>query len=205
MFYPSLRAALLAAAIATVGVASALVERAQADIYGFDRGHTNISFSWDHLGLSRQSGRILDYDGMLDFDPAEPEKASVEVTLKAASLSTGVEALDKQLKTSDFFDVERFPLITFKSTGVTKTGEKTGDVTGDLTIMGITKPLTLNVTWNFTGDHPLGAFNANYKDRVVSAFTATAKLLRSDWGVKRGTPIASDEIQLTINTELLKK
>lgn len=179
--------------------------RAVADIYVFDKGHTNITFSWGHLGLSRQSGRMLDYSGIVDFDPAAPEQGRVDVTMKVASLWTGVEALDKHLKSADFFDVERFPTITFRSTSAKTTGEKTGEVAGELTIMGITKPVTLQVTWNFTGEHPLGRFNANYKDKIASGFTATTRILRSEWGVTRGTPLTSDEIEITINTELLKK
>ncbi len=195
--------------IATIGLILAMcvgvASKAVADTYVFDRDHTNISFSWDHLGLSRQAGRILNFEGSVEFDPTEPEKGSVDVTLKVASLWTGVDALDKQLKTSDYFDTERFPTITFKSTKAKKTGDKTGEVTGDLTIMGIAKPVTLEVTWAYSGEHPLGKYNANYRDKIVSGFMATTKILRSDWGLKRGIPLASDEITISINTELIKK
>lgn len=176
-----------------------------ADIYGFDKGHTNITFSWNHLGLSRQAGRVMDYDGTLDFDPAAPEKAAIDVTMKVKSLWTGIDALDKALRTSDFFDAERFPTMAFKSTAIKTTGDKTGEVTGDLTIMGVSKPVTLQVTWNFTGEHPLAALNPAYKDKFVSGFSATTKLLRSEWGINRGTPLTSDEIEISIATELTKK
>lgn len=178
---------------------------AASEPYTFDKGHTNITFSWDHLGISRQSGRILDYEGTLDFDPETPEEAKIAVTMKVASLWTGVDALDKHLKTADFFDAPRFPTMTFAGTSVKKTGDKTGEVTGDLTIMGVAKPVTLTVTWNFTGEHPLGKLNPTYKDKTVSGFSATAKLLRSEWGIKRGTPLTSDEIEISINTQLFKK
>ena len=181
------------------------IAAANADLYGFDKGHTNISFSWNHLGLSRQAGRVMDYDGTLDFDPTAPEKAAIDVTMKITSLWTGIDALDKALKTADYFDAEKYPTMTFKSTAVKATGEKTGEVTGDLTIMGISQPVTLQVTWNFTGEHPLSALNPAYKDKFVSGFSAKTQILRSTWGIKRGTPLTSDEIEITISTELTKK
>lgn len=178
---------------------------AAAETYAFDKTQTNITFTWDHLGLSRQSGRVLDFDGILEFDPEKPEASTVQVVMKASSLWTGYEALDRHLRTVDFFDVGRHPTITFASTGVKKTGDRTGDVTGDLTILGIAKPVTLHVTWNFTGEHPLGKLNPLFRDKIVSGFTATGKIQRSEWGMKRATPLTSDEIEIVINTALLKK
>lgn len=178
---------------------------AMAETYAFDKTQTNITFTWDHLGLSRQSGRVLDFDGILEFDPGKPEASAVQVVMKASSLWTGYEALDRHLQTVDFFDVGRHPTITFASTGVKKTGERTGDVTGNLTILGIAKPVTLHVTWNFTGEHPLGKLNPLFRDKIVSGFTATARIQRSEWGMKRATPLTSDEIEIVINTALLKK
>lgn len=183
----------------------ALTGPAAADTYQFDKQHTNISFTWDHLGLSRQSGRILDFDGIVEFDPATPESGAVAVSLKVASIWTGVEALDRHLRTPDFFDAERHPTITFKSTSAIKTGERMGEVAGNLTIMGVTRPVTLKVIWNFSGEHPLGRYNANYQGKFVSGFTAMTRILRSEWGLKRAIPLASDEIEITINTELIRK
>ncbi|HRD77769.1 MAG TPA: YceI family protein [Hyphomicrobiaceae bacterium] len=191
--------------LALMIVAIAPAGRANAAPYVFDRDHTSITFSWNHLGLSRQAGRLLDHEGTLEFDPAEPEKSNVDVTLRPSSIWTGVAALDKHLKSADFFDIGRFPAITFKSTAVKKTGERTGEVTGDLTILGTTKPVTLQVTWNFTGEHPLAKLNPAYREKLVSGFSATARLLRSEWGMKRGMPLISDEIIVTIETELFRK
>ena len=176
-----------------------------ADVYAIDKPMTNITFSWIHLGISRQSGRLLDSAGQVEFDPDAPEKASVAATMKVASLWTGIDAFDKQLKSADYFDAAQFPTITFKSTEVKKTGDRTGEVTGDLTIMGQARPVTLAVTWNFTGEHPWGALNPAYQNKFVSGFTATTKIMRSDWGIKRGTPLTSDEIEITINAELTRQ
>lgn len=185
------------------GMAGASPSRAAT--YALDKDQTNVTFTWNHLGLSRQSARILDVSGALTFDPAEPDKSAIEATMKPASLWSGIPAFDRQLKSNDYFDIAQFPTVTFKSTGITKTGERTGDVTGDLTILGRVNPVTLQVTWNFTGDHPLGPSNPTFQDKFVSGFTATTKLLRSNWGMSRGTPLVSDEIEITINVEFIQK
>lgn len=195
-----LRALVLACAMLVAGAGST-----RADTYGFDKQHTNILFSWDHLGISRQHGRVMSFDGTVEFDPAAPEQGSVDVTMKVASIWTGADALDRLLRTADYFDAETYPTMTFKSTAVRKTGEKTGEVTGDLTIMGFTQPATLQVTWNFTGEHPLARLNPLYLDKTVSGFTAQTRILRSAFGIKRGTPLASDEIDIVINAELIKR
>lgn len=178
---------------------------AVADTWVFDKKNSSISFSWDHLGLSRQSGRFLDFDGRLQFSPTDPEGGSVDVVIKAASLWTGVKEFDDNLKSESFFNADRYPLITFRSTWVRRTGEKTGEVDGELTIMGISRPVTLKVIWNFTGEHPFAAVNPTYKGKWVSGFTATAKVQRSDWGLTRGLPLISDDIWITIEAEFLLK
>lgn len=204
-----IRSGLLVRAFALVATVCASLPLApaalRAETYAFDREHTAIAFSWTHLGLSRQSGRVMSFEGTIDFDPEKPEEGKVDVTMQVASLWTGVAKLDEHLKSADYFDAVKHPTITFKSTGIRKTGEKTGEVSGDLTIMGTTKPVTLAVTWNFTGEHPLSKFNPVYKDRFVSGFSAVARVNRSDWGVNRAVPLVSDEIQITIETELFKK
>ncbi len=178
---------------------------AVADTWEFDKKNSSISFSWDHLGLSRQSGRFLDFDGRLQFSPTDPEGGSVDVVIKTASLWTGVKEFDDNLKSESFFNADRYPLITFRSTWVRRTGEKTGEVDGELTIMGISRPVTLKVIWNFTGEHPFAAVNPTYKGKWVSGFTATAKVQRSDWGLTRALPLISDDIWITIEAEFLLK
>ena len=176
-----------------------------ADTWVFDKQHTEIRFSWDHLGLSRKSGRFLDMDGTLEFSPTEPDAGQIEVGIRTASVATGVRELDDHLKSADFFAATANPRITFKSTGVTKTGDRTGEVNGNLTIAGITKPVTLDVTWNFTGEYPLSSINAAYQGKWVSGFSAKTIIARSDFGLKRGIPLISDEIQISIEAELLRK
>lgn len=198
---PSLCAGLLAIAL----LVWPLGARAEPQPYVFDKDHTSIAFSWDHLGLSRQGGRVLQHQGMLELDLENPEASRVEMTMKAASLWTGVEALDRHLRSPDFFHAARHPDITFKSTAVRKTGERAGELDGDLTILGITKQVTLEVTLNFSGEHPLAKINPAYKDLAAVGFSATAKLKRSDWGLQRGAPLISDEVRIVIEAELTRR
>lgn len=198
-----LRSRLLAAVALAVALGSAAP--AAADPWVFDKQSTEIRFSWDYLGLARRSGRFLDMDGTLDFTPTDPEGGTIEVTIKSASVSTGTRDLDDLLKSADFFAVSGNPRIAFRSIGVTKTSERTGDLAGELTILGVTKPVTLKATWNFTGEHPLAASNPTYQGKWVSGFSATTAILRSDFGMSRGIPLVSDEIRIEIEAVFLRR
>lgn len=186
-------------------LASCFAPGVHAGTFTIDKQHTEVRFSWDHLGLSRQSAKFTDVTGTVSFDPEKPDASTVDVQIKLASLVTGVAALDTQLvKTKDYFDAAANPLITFKSTDVRSTGEKTAELTGDLTINGVTKPVTLAVVWNFLGPHPLGAINPTYKDLMAAGFSARTQILRSEWGLTRTIPLVSDEIRIAIETEMHK-
>ena len=181
------------------------VPAATADTWEFDKQNTSVRFTWDHLGLSRQSGQFLEVDGRLHFSPTDPEGSLVAVAIKTASLWTGVKEFDNNLKSDSFFDADRFPIITFRSTNARLTGEKTGVLDGELTIMGIARPVTLQVIWNFTGEHPFAAVNPTYKGKWAAGFSASTKVRRSDWGLTRALPLISDEIWITIEAEFLLK
>lgn len=198
----------LAAGLAAASLVAALsfaAAPALAATYEIDSDHTEVRFSWDHLGMSRQSGRFTKVSGTVEFDPAEPEAGRVEVTIKAASLLTGIEPLDKQLRTADYFDVAKYPVITFTSTAVRAVTDRTGEVTGDLSMMGIVKPVTLRVVWNYSGEYPLASISPNFKGRMAAGFSATATIKRSEWGLDRSVPLMSDEIRITIETEMFMK
>lgn len=182
---------------------SCLGFEARADQFALDKQHTEVRFSWDHLGLSRQSGKFTDLSGTVSFDPEKPEATWVAVTIPLASMSTGVAPLDAALiKTKDYFDATAHPAITFKSTGVNVTGDKTAELMGDLTINGVTKPVTLAVVWNFLGPHPLGAVNPTFAGKIAAGFSARTQILRSDWGISRLIPLVSDEIRISIEAEM---
>ena len=179
---------------------------ARADQFTLDKQHTEIRFSWDHLGLSRQSGKFTDMTGTIAFDSEQLEATTVNVTIPVTSLLTGVPALDAALvKTKDYFDVTANPAILFKSTGVKATGDKTAELAGDLTINGVTKPVTLAVVWNFLGQHPLGSVNPTFAGKIAAGFSARTQILRSEWGIARLIPLVSDEIRISIEAEMHRR
>lgn len=180
--------------------------QAAPERYGFDTEHTEIRFSWDHLGLSRQSGRFQDISGEVVFDRDQPEASRIDVRIPLKSLSTGVPKLDDVLlKTPDYLNVTEHPEIAFKSTAVVMTTAKTANVDGELTFNGITKPVTLSVVWNFSGEHPLSKINPTYAGVFASGFSARTQILRADFGITRSIPLVSDEIRITIEAELHRR
>lgn len=190
--------------LAVLGLSIAVLSGpALAETFELDPDHTEVRFTWDHLGLSRQGGRFSGVTGKVDFDPDQPAESKVDVTIPMKSLSTGIKKLDEHLITTrEFFDVASYPTITFKSTGVTMKSDRTADVSGTLTINGISKPVVLDVLWNGTGPHPLAGINPNYAGKIVSGFSATTQIRRSDWGITRTVPFVSDEILISIETEM---
>lgn len=174
-----------------------------ADAYSFDPGHTQVRASWNHAGYSTQSLLFRQVGGDIKIDFENPSNTSLNITIPVAGIDTGVEAFDKHLASGDFFEADKHPNATFVSTSVEKTGDATLKVTGDLTIKDITKPVTLDVVVNNSGEHPLGQFIDFYKGEWVGV-TATGVITRSDWGLGFGAPITSDEVDLFISAELKK-
>ncbi len=192
-------AGLFGAALLAVPGGGAVAEPQE---YQFDKGHTQIRISWNHLGLSEQSALFRDYEGTVTFDQADVSNSAVNVTIDPASVDTGVPDFDDHLRSSDFFHVEEHQEVTFETTEVVQTGPDTGRMTGDLTIKGITKPVTLDVTLNYAGDHPLAAFNDRYAGRQAAGFNAKGRVLRSEFDLGRNAPLVSDWVDIEINTEL---
>lgn len=178
----------------------------QADVYDLDPEHTEVRFSWDHLGLSRQSGRFTAVKGVVNFNPNAPAAGTVEVTIPLKSIQTGVTKLDEHLLNSrEFFNPDAHPDITFRSVSVTPTGQRTAEVTGELSVNGIARPAVLDVIWNFSGEHPLSAINPTYAGIYASGFSAKTQIRRSDFGLTRSIPFVSDEIRITIETEMFRR
>lgn len=170
---------------------------AASDSFKIDADHTNILFMVNHLGYSRMIGQFQEFGGQFTFDDQAVENSSLELTIKTASVDTDHQARDDHLRSPDFFNATEFPEMTFKSTKIEKTGEKTGKITGDLTLLGVTKPVTLDVTFNQKAPHPLPQYNGV----LVAGFSATTKLLRSDFGMKTFVPNVGDEIDIIIEIE----
>ena len=169
-----------------------------AETYYTDQGHTEVRFGWSHAGVSMQTGEFTKVNGKLTLDPENVENSKVSVTIDAASVSTGFEALDTHLKSKDFLEVETYPEITFTSTAVKKTGDDTADVTGDLTIHGVTLPITLKTKMTHRGPHPVGKSLDYYKGQWT-AFSATTEL---DHKAFKVGPFSTGPISITIVTEM---
>jgi polyisoprenoid-binding protein YceI len=199
---------LAAAALVVLGLATAtgLTDRAAAaaETFAFDKAHTEILFSYSHLGNSRAYGSFRDFDGTIVLDRDDPSRSNIDLTIAAASVDTGVAPFDTHLKSSDFFAADTFPEIRFVSTAVEPTSESTAAVTGELTIKEQTREVVLDVTLNYLGEHQLAPFVPDYADTEVAGFSATATLLRSDFGLDMLVPLVGDEVSLVIETELLR-
>ena len=172
-----------------------------ADTFVFDKAHSTIGFQVRHL-FSKVPGKFDDFSGQIKLDEANPEQSSVEVTIKTASVDTGVKMRDDDLRSPNFFDAKKFPEITFKSTSVKRTGENTADVTGDLAMHGVTKEVVLKVELLGKGAGMQGA--------ITSGWDAGTALKRSDFGLSwnkviEGTQVVGDDVQIELHIEADKK
>jgi polyisoprenoid-binding protein YceI len=190
MFRTLFAGAVLAATLAL----SAAGAQAAPVSYEFDKVHTQIIFSVNHLGFSHSTGRFQNFDGSFTYDAENIANSAVEVQVHADSLFLGTEAWDKHVKSADFLNAEQFPLITFKSTSIEQTGENTANITGDLTILGVTKPVVLAATLNKAGKHPMSG-----KDHIGVSATTTIK--RSEFGMNYGIPNVGDDVSVRIEVE----
>lgn len=187
-----LKAAILSTTLAVSSTAFA------AEKFATDQGHTEIRVSWDHAGVSIQTAEFEKAEGLLTLDEANPENSNIDVTIDVGSISSGFEALDTHLKSADFLNVEKYPEATFKSTSITKTGEKTADITGDFTLHGVTKPVTLKAELTHIGDHPVGKFLEYYHGKWV-AFSAKTEIDHQAFGVGQ---FSTGPITIEIVTEM---
>ncbi|MDY0008347.1 MAG: YceI family protein [Bdellovibrionales bacterium] len=185
---------LAAAPAAVVATSQAVAAKPDIDTYAFDTVHTQIFFSVSHLGFSFSTGSFTTFDGGFTFDAEKPEHSSVKVSIDAASLSLHDAKWEEHVKSADFLNAAEHPKITFHSTQVEKTGENTGRITGNLTLLGVTKPVTLDVIFNKAAVHP-------YTKQYVAGFSATGALNRSDFGMDYGLPGIGDEVNITLEVE----
>lgn len=172
-------------------------------VWNIDTAHTSAEFSARHMMITTVRGSITNVTGTVVFDPANPAAASVEATLDATTLTTGVADRDHHLKSPDFLDVANYPTITFKSTKVEPSADgQKARVTGDLTIRGVTRPVTLDVEFLGMGNSPFGDTRAG--------FTASTRINREDWGLtwnmalEAGGVLVGKEIGITLDVEVIK-
>ena len=165
--------------------------------YRLDTGHTYISFIFDHYGFSTPISGFNTFDGNLVLDSEDPGNSSVDVVIDTTSVDTRVARLDGRLNSEEFFDTEKFPEATFKSTSIVRTGDDTFDVVGDLTIKDITVSVTLATTIRQASLHPR---------RKVPAIgiVGEATVSRSAWGMTVDLPGVPDEVIIQVTSELLQ-
>jgi polyisoprenoid-binding protein YceI len=165
--------------------------------WNLDAAHTDVIFATKHMMVTTVRGKFGTVSGSLQLDPENPTASSGTITIQTASLNTGVEQRDGHLRSADFFDVEKYPEITFVSTAVAPKGGDDYTVSGDLTVRGITRPLTFDVEF-------LGLYAAMGGARRAG-FHATAKLNREDWGLtwnvglETGGWLVGKEVKLEID------
>ena len=194
--------AILLTALAPAGAAttsSPTSLNVPAATYTIYPNHTHVVFAIRHMGLSTFHGTFGRAAGTLQFDPAQPEKSALNVQIDMSNIQTTVDELNNTLK--DAFKVVKYPTATFVSTQIGKTGPNTGTVTGNLTIAGVTKPVTLNVTFNGGRDVPIP-----FQPYRIG-FDATGTIKRSDFGLNNmiWSGFVSDEVTLAIDCEMEKK
>lgn len=187
---------LLATAVgfAALSAAPALAEPVP---YVLDSSHSQIIFSYDHLGFSTTYGMFSGFEGEIMFDQENPENSSVSVSMPVTMMFTGWEKRDAHFMSEDFFNASaeaEEEMVTFTSTSIEVTGEDTANITGDLTLNGITKPVTLAASLNKTGEHPM-------QNKEWAGFDATTTLVRSEFGVGRAAPFVGDEVNVLISVE----
>ncbi|WGL60238.1 YceI family protein [Pigmentibacter sp. JX0631] len=169
--------------------------------YSIDPDHSKVSFEVAHLVISSVTGEFKKFKGNFKFNPEDFSQTQLEATAEINSIDTSVKKRDDHLKSPDFFDAKKFPVMTFKSTGAKKTGDKTFELTGDMTIKGTSKPVTFKVTHNG---------QIKDKTKVLQAFKAVAEINRKDFGVNfqavvEAGPVVGDTVTINIACEGTRK
>jgi len=189
------------ALLLTIGLVIAAAARSATEAFVFDKPHSQVGFRIRHW-LTKVEGRFRDFDGRIWLDRANPADSRVELTIQAASIDTGTENRDKHLRSADFFDVEKYPTVTFKSTKVAPKGKDLYEVTGDLTMHGVTKTLTIPV--RHTGFLNLGK-------QEKAGFELTIPVNRKDFGIvwnrtaDAGGVMLGDDVEITVLVEANKE
>jgi polyisoprenoid-binding protein YceI len=193
-----------AISVAALAATLSLPAAAATSTWQIDPNHSAAQFAVRHLAISTVRGAFTKVNGTIQLDDKDISKSSVEVTIDADSVDTRVPNRDKDLRSDHFFDVQKYPTITFKSTKVEQVEAGKLKVTGDLTIHGVTKPVVLDV------EGPTGAVKDPWGNQRAAA-NATTKINRQDYGVKwnatmdGGGVVVGDDVAITIDVEMVQK
>jgi polyisoprenoid-binding protein YceI len=170
---------------------------AQVETWNIDPAHSSAQFAVRHMGISTVRGEFRKVSGSASYDPANPGKTTIEATIDATTVDTRVDMRDKDLRSPNFLDVEKYPTITFKSKRTESAGAGKLKITGDLTLHGVTKEVVLDV------DGPTAPVKDPRGNSHMGA-SASTKINRREFGVNGAPTLAGDELTITIDTELVK-
>ena len=190
-----LKRSLAALVIGFAAMAPTSAPTLAAETFKIDESHAFVYYKVSHSGWSNAMGRFNKVSGSFTVDEADPSKSKVEVVIQANSIDSGFGPRDKHLMSADFFNAKEFPEIKFVSTKIEKTGDRTGKMTGDLTMLGVTKPVSFDFTWNKKSPH------FRKKNEIHTGFSAQLTLNRSDWGMKKFIPAIGDTVTLFLEIE----
>lgn len=191
-----MRFAFVTAALAAFPLAAL----ADADRYELDPAHTAVYFTVDHVGYAKTLGIFGTVNGSFAYDMETQDLSDVEVTIDAASVTTFHEARDEHVRNGDFLDVANHPEITFVATGATAQSDTAGTVTGDLTILGTTRPVTLDLTLNKADTYSFG------HKKFVLGLSIETSINRSDFGMMYAVEngLVGDTVEINIETEAMR-
>ena len=176
---------------------------AGADTYMIDSAHSSVGFQIKHLAIAKVNGSFTDFGGSFEFALGKADTWSVEAEIQMASVNTGNEKRDAHLRNEDFFDVEKYPTMTFKSTGVKMSSDSEGKLMGDLTMHGVTKPVELDLEYNGAVTDPWG------NEKV--GFSAYGTIDRKDWGLTynsvmdSGGLVLGEKVKVSLEIEAVKQ
>ena len=184
-------------------MSTAVETSAARTTWAIDPVHSSVEFAVRHLMITTVKGRFTDVKGTVVLDSAQPGRSSVDITVAVASIDTREAQRDAHLRSADFFDVEKFPTLTFRSTAVRELSPEAFTLVGDLTIHGVTREVVLDVAAEGQSKDPWGGERAGY--------SATTKIKRSDFGLtwnqllETGGLAVSDDVRITLDVQLVKQ
>ncbi len=173
------------------------VSKVTGGTYALDPNHTQVLYTYKHLGLTQNMGLLSGATGTLTLDPKSPNNAKLSVDVPVNTIHTTIAKLDEELVSAMFFDAAKFPTAHFESTSVNANGDK-ATIQGNLTIHGVTKPATLHATFASAGANPMSK-------KESLGFQATSTIKRSDFGLGTAVPMVGDQVDLTITAGFEKQ
>ncbi|MGM0569653.1 YceI family protein [Marinobacter sp.] len=191
----------IAAGVAVTSLALAATSaQAEPKEYKIDEEHLSITFEVNHLGYASVIGLFLEGKGQFEYDEETNEVPSGKVVIQSASVFSNHDKRDEHLRKDDFLHSDRYPEITFEVTDFETTGERTGNLTGDLTLLGQTRPVTLDVTLNKAADYPIG-----HKEYTLG-ISASTTIKRSEWGMTYALDplMVADDVHLRFEFEAIQ-